>query len=111
MTSGDQESTLVASWSANADRWREAIASGVIAGRKLVTDGAIVEAILAERPRTARQSRLVGRVARRAAAFCNQAAGFAADQGAQRAATRSGASVVLEAVYKLVTLVVSGMQP
>ena len=50
MTSGKQESTLVASWSANADRWREAIASGAIASRKLVTDAAIIEAILAERP-------------------------------------------------------------
>lgn len=44
--------TLVESWSTNADRWRDVIAQGAIASRRLATDAAIVEAVRSLAPQT-----------------------------------------------------------
>ena len=51
METQSEAAALVESWSANADRWQQAIETGSIASRKLVTDKAIVDAVLASSPR------------------------------------------------------------
>jgi SAM-dependent methyltransferase len=47
----DQAARLLASWQANADAWTTAVRSGTIESRRLATDAAIVDAILARQPR------------------------------------------------------------
>ncbi len=42
---------VIASWHDNAARWSDAVRSGRIASRRLVTDAAVVEAVLALKPR------------------------------------------------------------
>lgn len=43
---------LIRSWRENADAWRDAVRSHGIESRRLVTDRAIVQAVLDQRPRT-----------------------------------------------------------
>ncbi|HYC04979.1 MAG TPA: class I SAM-dependent methyltransferase [Azospirillaceae bacterium] len=51
MSSGsDHDKGLVESWHANAGAWSRAVADGAIPSRRLVTDKAVVEAVLALRP-------------------------------------------------------------
>jgi SAM-dependent methyltransferase len=47
----DPADTLLASWSANAGAWTDAVRERRIASRRAVTDAAIVEAVLRHRPR------------------------------------------------------------
>ena len=48
---GDRADALLASWSANAGAWTDAVRERRIASRREVTDAAIVEAVLRHRPR------------------------------------------------------------
>lgn len=48
--SENRNATLLASWHDNAARWSEAVRSGRIASRRLVTDSAVVAAIRALKP-------------------------------------------------------------
>ena len=49
--SDDRAGALLASWSANAAPWTDAVRDGRIASRREVTDAAIVEAVLSHAPR------------------------------------------------------------
>ena len=49
--SPDPETQLQHSWLANADAWTDAVREGRIASRRLATDRAILEALLARHPR------------------------------------------------------------
>ncbi len=41
---------LITSWSVNAEQWTDAIRAGAIASRRLVTNGAVIDAVLSRRP-------------------------------------------------------------
>lgn len=47
-----EEALILASWRRNAAPWTAAVRGGAIASRQRVTDGAIVEAVLARQPRS-----------------------------------------------------------
>jgi len=47
----DQSDNLAQSWISNADAWTAAVRDGAIESRRLVTDQAIVNAVLAQQPR------------------------------------------------------------
>lgn len=49
--SADLAADLLQSWIENAGEWTDAVRSGAIESRRLVTDRAIIEAVLARRPR------------------------------------------------------------
>ncbi|WP_404612217.1 class I SAM-dependent methyltransferase [Rhodanobacter hydrolyticus] len=53
MTDGAQEALILDAWRANARAWECAVREGSIESRKLVTDRAIIDAVLARSPRTA----------------------------------------------------------
>ena len=52
MAAGSSEALILDAWHANAQAWERAVREGRIASRKLVTDQAIVEAVLSRSPRT-----------------------------------------------------------
>ncbi|GAB3041376.1 class I SAM-dependent methyltransferase [Oleiagrimonas citrea] len=49
----DEETRIRALWDANAAAWTHAVRSGGIRSRRVATDGAILDAVLARHPRTA----------------------------------------------------------
>jgi 2-polyprenyl-3-methyl-5-hydroxy-6-metoxy-1,4-benzoquinol methylase len=51
MTTGSSESLILDAWHANAQAWEHAVRDGRIESRKLVTDRAIVDAVLSRSPR------------------------------------------------------------
>lgn len=51
MTTSSSELQILDAWQANADAWERAVRDGGIESRKLITDGAIVEAVLSHAPR------------------------------------------------------------
>lgn len=51
MATPSSESQILDAWQANADAWERAVRDGRIESRKLVTDRAIVEAVLSHAPR------------------------------------------------------------
>lgn len=51
MSGGASEALILDAWLANAQAWERAVRGGVIESRKLVTDRAIVEAVLSRAPR------------------------------------------------------------
>lgn len=51
MTSSSSESLILDAWQASADAWERAVREGRIESRKLVTDRAIVAAVLSHAPR------------------------------------------------------------
>ncbi|WP_343227484.1 class I SAM-dependent methyltransferase [Rhodanobacter sp. DHB23] len=53
MTAGAQEILILDAWHANAQAWERAVREGRIESRRLVTDQAILDAVLARSPRTA----------------------------------------------------------
>ncbi|WP_267221666.1 class I SAM-dependent methyltransferase [Dyella silvae] len=53
MTAGSGESQILDAWHANAQAWERAVRSGQIESRRLVTDQAIIDAVLSQAPRTA----------------------------------------------------------
>jgi 2-polyprenyl-3-methyl-5-hydroxy-6-metoxy-1,4-benzoquinol methylase len=50
MTQADRPGALVRSWSTNAEAWTRAVRDGAIESRRLVTDAAIVSAVVRLRP-------------------------------------------------------------
>jgi 2-polyprenyl-3-methyl-5-hydroxy-6-metoxy-1,4-benzoquinol methylase len=50
--SGDRDQAVVASWQRNAQPWTTAVRAQQIASRRLVTDAAIVDAVLQRAPKT-----------------------------------------------------------
>jgi 2-polyprenyl-3-methyl-5-hydroxy-6-metoxy-1,4-benzoquinol methylase len=52
MPAGTSEAEILDAWQANAQAWERAVREGSIASRKLVTDQAIVDAVLSQSPRT-----------------------------------------------------------
>jgi 2-polyprenyl-3-methyl-5-hydroxy-6-metoxy-1,4-benzoquinol methylase len=53
VTAGSGESQILDAWHANAQAWECAVRNGHIESRRLVTDQAIIDAVLAQAPRTA----------------------------------------------------------
>lgn len=51
MNDGGSEARILAAWMANAQAWEHAVRGGVIESRTLVTDRAIVDAVLSRKPR------------------------------------------------------------
>lgn len=52
MAAGAQETLILDAWHANAQAWERAVREGRIESRKLVTDQAILDAVLSRSPRT-----------------------------------------------------------
>jgi 2-polyprenyl-3-methyl-5-hydroxy-6-metoxy-1,4-benzoquinol methylase len=72
-----EEQHLVASWIINAEAWTQSVRSGQIASRRLVTDQAIMEAIISHKPGTVLDAGCgEGWLSRRLAAQGVQVTGF-----------------------------------